>query len=98
MTLVVALGVAFMAWDLAFAGPYTRRFNDAHDAAASQALLVGQPEAEVVKLFGTPSRIDNDPRGVVRAYVYYPYPFVPISQVKVFCERGRVTGVKLFDD
>ena len=33
-----------------------------------------------------------------RAYVYYPYPLIPISQVKVFCEGGRVIGVKLFDD
>ncbi len=91
--LVLAL-IALAATDMAFDGPYVSWFNNHHEAVATQSGLVGKSESEIVKLFGPPSRIDDQPR----AYVYYPYPHIPVSQVKVFVEAGKVTGLKLFDD
>ena len=69
-------------------------FNRRHESLATASGLIGKSEDEIVKLFGTPSRLDSQPR----TYAYYPYPFVPVSQVKVFVQSGNVTGLKVFDD
>lgn len=91
--LLLAL-VALVAMDLAFDGPYVTWFNRRHESLATASGLIGKHEEEIVKLFGVPSRVDDTPR----AYVYYPYPFVPVSQVKVLVESGKVTGLKVLDD
>lgn len=95
LLVAIPLGVAGLgAADLAFDGPYVSSFNRRHQRLASASGLVGQREGQIIELFGQPSRIDESPR----AYVFFPYPGVPVSQVKVFAEQGRVTGVKTFDD
>lgn len=91
----VLLGlIVIITTDLALDGPYVSWFNRHHESLATTTGLIGKNEDEIVRLFGTPSRIDEAPR----AYVYYPYPFVPVSQVKVFVDAGKVSGVKVFDD
>ena len=91
--ILLAFGL-LVSMDLAFDGPYVGWFNRHHESLAAASGLVGKNEPEIVKLFGTPSRVDDSPR----ANIYYPYPFVPVSQVKVFVESGKVSGLKIFDD
>ncbi len=92
--IVISILGAFVTLDLAYEGPYVSWYNRSHLERARNASLVGRSEVEVTRLFGIPSKVQQHPR----AYAYYPYPFLPVSQVKVFCENGMVTGVKLFDD
>lgn len=94
VVLLVAFIFCLPVADLAFDGPYVTRFNRELARRAADSTLVGKPEREVLRILGPPDRLDRNPV----AYVYYPYPFVPVSQVKVYCEGGIVTGVKQFDD
>jgi hypothetical protein len=92
-------------------GPYTAWYIRHRQALIPRTGLIGRSDAEVERVLGRPTRIDDVPapsivhadgrvtllRRPYRRFTYAPYSWLPFNHLVVFSEDGIVTSFRVRD-